>query len=95
MMSKKTHHIFIDFATGEILKHYTVESIAQRLKKQLDINQSISPHKWRHTFATRFVKRNGNMEVLKQIMGHASLKTTQKYLHINKETHHEEYFRIV
>lgn len=94
-MSKITHHIFIDFATGEILKHYTVESIAQRLKKQLDINQSISPHKWRHTFATRFVKRNGNMEVLRQIMGHTSLKTTQKYLHINKETLHEEYFRVI
>lgn len=94
MMSKLSKYVFIDFATGEILKHYTIESIAQRLKKKLDINQSISPHKWRHTFATRFVKRNGNMEVLRQIMGHTSLKTTQKYLHINKETLHEEYFRI-
>lgn len=94
MQSKLENYIFIDFTTGDILKHYTVESICQRLRKKLDINQSISPHKWRHTFATRFIQRNGNMEVLRQIMGHASLKTTQKYLHINKETLHSEYFRI-
>ena len=91
---KLTNYIFIDFSSGEIISGNTIESLTQRLKRKLDINQSISPHKWRHTFATRFVKRNGNMEVLRQIMGHSSLKTTQKYLHINKETLHEEYFRI-
>lgn len=94
MASKISNYIFIDFTTGDMLKGYTVESICHRLKKKLDITKSISPHKWRHTFATRFTKRNGNMEVLRQIMGHTSLKTTQKYLHINKETLHEEYFRI-
>ena len=71
--------------TGDILAVYSAESIGQRLRNKLGINHSISPHKWRHTFATRFTKRNGNMEVLRQIMGHTSLKTTQKYLHINKE----------
>lgn len=92
--AKLTHYLFIDFITGAPLKEYSVESIAQRLRKQLDIAQSISPHKWRHTFATRFVEQNGNMEVLRIIMGHTSLRTTQKYLHINKETLRKEYFRI-
>ena len=94
MTSKLTNYIFIDFSTGEIISGNTIESLTHRLKRKLDIQQSISPHKWRHTFATRFVKRNGNMEVLRQIMGHTSLKTTQKYLHINKDTLHDEYFRI-
>ena len=94
LTAKLKNHIFVDFITGDILAVYSAESIGQRLRKKLGINQSISPHKWRHTFATRFTKRNGNMEVLRQIMGHTSLKTTQKYLHINKETLHEEYFRI-
>lgn len=43
---------------------------------------------------TIHVKRNGNMEVLRQIMGHTSLKTTQKYLHINVDDLHKEYFRL-
>jgi len=93
LSSQLDNYIFIDFATGEILKHYTIESICQRLSRKLKIDQSISPHKWRHTFATRFITKNGNMEVLRQIMGHSSLKTTQKYLHINKETLHKEYFK--
>jgi site-specific recombinase XerD len=92
--ARLTNYLFVDFITGEPLKEYTVESIAQRLRKHLDIPQSISPHKWRHTFATRFVEQNGNMEVLRIIMGHTSLRTTQKYLHINKETLRKEYFRI-
>ena len=92
--ARLTNYLFVDFITGEPLKEYTVESIAQRLRKQLEIPQSISPHKWRHTFATRFVEQNGNMEVLRIIMGHTSLRTTQKYLHINKETLRKEYFRI-
>ncbi|PAT01060.1 hypothetical protein CI105_08585 [Candidatus Izimaplasma bacterium ZiA1] len=55
---------------------------------------TINPHKWRHTFTSNFVKQNGNMEVLRQIMGHTSLKTTQNYLHINVDDLHKEYFRL-
>lgn len=92
--SKLVDRLFIDYVTGEPLKDYAVESICQRLVKKLDLPQSISPHKWRHTFATRFATSNGNIEVLRMIMGHSSLRTTQKYLHMNKETLQKEYFRI-
>ena len=92
--SKTTNHLFIDFITGDVLSVVSVESLCQRLAKKLSLNQSISPHKWRHTFASRFIKRNGNLKVLRQIMGHTSLTTTQKYLHLNKDHLHDEYFRI-
>ncbi len=92
--SRVTNHLFIDFITGDVLSVVSVESLCQRLAKKLSLNQSISPHKWRHTFASRFIKRNGNLEVLRQIMGHTSLTTTQKYLHLNKDHLHEEYFRV-
>jgi len=92
--AKLIDYIFIDFITGDILKDYSIESISQRLQKKLDIKQSITPHKWRHTFATRYTNKNGNMEVLRQILGHSSLKTTQKYLHVNKDALQKEYRRI-
>jgi len=92
--SNLSNYIFIDFVTGERLKLDTVHSICRRLRKKLGIEKSIRPHMWRHTFATRFIKKNGNMEVLRLIMGHSSLKTTQKYLHIDKDHLHSEYFRI-
>lgn len=88
------YNIFIDFITGNILETYSVESICTRLRKRLQIKKSINPHKWRHTFATNFNRRNGNMEVLRQILGHTSLKTTQKYLHVNVDDLRNEYFRL-
>ena len=94
MSAKLTNHLFIDFVTGDIIKDYTLESICQRLRDKLSLNQSISPHKWRHTFATRFVQKNGNLEVLRQILGHTSISTTQKYLHINKDALRDEYVRV-
>lgn len=51
LSARINNHLFIDFMSGEIIKLYTVESICHRLRKKLDIEQSISPHKWRHTFA--------------------------------------------
>ncbi|XMB72420.1 tyrosine-type recombinase/integrase [Mycoplasmatota bacterium WC30] len=89
-----TDYIFINFETKARLQVYSLGTIISRIRKKLNIQQSISPHKWRHTFANGFINRNGNIEVLRQIMGHTSLLTTQKYLHLNKENLQKEYIRV-
>ncbi|MDC7243933.1 MAG: site-specific integrase [Sphaerochaetaceae bacterium] len=94
IMCNINNYVFINFKTLDRLTVDSIETIATRLRKRLDIAQSISPHKWRHSFATRFVRKNGNMEVLRHIMGHESLKTTQKYLHLDKDSLQEEYNRV-
>jgi integrase/recombinase XerD len=40
----------------------------------------ISPHTCRHTFACEYLRRGGNLEFLRRILGHSSILTTQKYL---------------
>jgi site-specific recombinase XerD len=70
------------------LGHITAESIyrvLQRLQKRLDINQSISAHKWRHTFAQNYLKKGGNTATLQKLLGHSDLRTTEMYLKFNKE----------
>jgi len=88
-------YVFFDFDTGKRLVTSSIESLVHRLKTRLHIKESISPHKWRHTFATHFLHRGGNLETLRLILGHTNLKTTQKYLHLTKENVREEYQRIM
>ena len=43
------------------------------------------PHDMRHTFAVTYLNRNGRIEMLQKVLGHSSLKTTQKYLRFKKD----------
>ena len=53
----------------------------EQIKKELNITQSITPHKWRHTFATNLVKNNVNLNTIMRVMGHTQYATTKRYLH--------------
>ena len=87
-------YIFIDLTTRKPIKLDRIQKICQNLQKSLNISDSVSPHKWRHTFATNFINHNGNLEVLRTLLGHTSITTTQRYLHINTQKLRDEYFRI-
>ena len=91
---KINDYMFIDLSTREKLKLDRIQKICQNLQKSLNINQSLSPHKWRHTFATHFTNQNGNIEVLRVLMGHNNILTTQRYLHVNTQKLKNEYFRV-
>lgn len=63
----------------------TEQKINRRLKliaEKLNIPKGISFHYSRHTFATRFLAAGGAIEILQEIMGHESIKTTMIYVHI-------------
>lgn len=91
-LAKIDNKLFIDFRTRKVLTVNSIETICVRLKNQLNINISISPHKWRHTFATRFQKENNDLEVLRLILGHKKISTTQIYLHLDRQHLHNIYF---
>lgn len=85
-------YIFIDMKLRKRLKVSSVETLCNRLKKKLNLDVSISPHKWRHTFATNFLKRTRDLESLRQILGHSDIRQTQTYLHLDKEDLRTIYF---
>jgi len=87
--------LFFDFKTGNKMTTSSVESFIYRLKKKLEIKESITPHKWRHTFATNFLRGGGDLETLRLLMGHANLKTTQKYLHLSKNDIFKQYRKVM
>lgn len=95
MLFEPMNELFFDLNTKVPLKTSSVESIVYRLKIKLKLTESISPHKWRHTFATNFLRKGGDLETLRMLMGHTSLKTTQKYLHLTKENIIDEYTKVM
>ncbi|MBI9010134.1 MAG: tyrosine-type recombinase/integrase [Tenericutes bacterium] len=92
---KITDYLFYDFETRNKMTTSSVESFIYRIKKKLDIKDNITPHKWRHTFATNFLRNGGDLETLRIILGHTNLKTTQKYLHLSKNDIFKQYKSVM
>lgn len=66
----------------------TEQKINQQLKNIaliLGITKNISLHVGRHTFATEFLRRGGQVHVLQRIMGHSDIKTTMVYTHLEDQ----------
>lgn len=59
-----------------------VQLIIRNAAKRAGIAKKVTPHTLRHSYATNFLKNNGNIRYLSQSMGHASLNTTAMYAHV-------------
>jgi site-specific recombinase XerD len=68
-----------------------IQEIVQRWCDRLGVPH-IHVHQFRHSFATRNVNGGMSAAVLQQLMGHASLNTTQRYFHMKPERMSREYF---
>jgi site-specific recombinase XerD len=81
----KSEYLFINYKNGEQLAKSSIHSMTLAIKKKLGIKEDFNPHSWRHTFATSFIRNKGNIVILKELLGHSNVRTTQKYLHFDKQ----------
>ena len=68
---------------GKHLTRVMIFTIIKRLAIDAGIKQNISPHTFRHSFATHLLENGANLRAIQQLLGHESIMTTEIYTHID------------
>ncbi len=87
---KKNDFIFLNKDGGK-MSRMGFWKILQAAVLQADLKKDITPHTFRHSFATHLLEAGVNLRIVQTLLGHASLNTTQIYTHVDTrylvETH--------
>lgn len=70
---------------GTPLSRVSVFGLVKRLARQAGIRTVISPHTFRHSFATHLVEGGADLRAVQEMLGHASITTTEIYTHLDRD----------
>ena len=69
---------------GKQLTRAMVFTIIKRLGELIGLKKSISPHTFRHSFATHLLQNGADLRAIQQMLGHESITTTEVYVHVDR-----------
>lgn len=69
---------------GNQLTRAMIFTIIKRLALKINLNKSISPHTFRHSFATHLLENGANLRAIQLMLGHESITTTEVYMHVDR-----------
>ena len=76
--------LFLNRRGGKLTREM-VFNIVKRYAEQAGIEKEVSPHTFRHSFATHLVENGADLRVVQDMLGHSSILTTEIYTHIGKQ----------
>lgn len=69
---------------GKQLTRAMIFTLIKNLAKKANIQKKISPHTFRHSFATHLLENGADLRAIQQMLGHESITTTEIYMHLNQ-----------
>lgn len=78
------HYVFLN-RRGKRLSRVYVFSVVKALAQEAGISKNISPHTFRHSFATHLIQGGADLRAVQDMLGHESITTTEIYIHLDTD----------
>ncbi|MDN3494046.1 site-specific tyrosine recombinase/integron integrase [Winogradskyella bathintestinalis] len=75
--------VFLNFK-GKKLTRAMIFTIIKQLVEKSGINKTVSPHTFRHSFATHLLENGADLRAIQMMLGHESITTTEIYMHVDR-----------
>lgn len=76
--------VFVSSRRGKALSRITVFHFIKQYAEAAEIKKEVSPHVFRHSFATHLLERGANIRVIQEMLGHEKITTTEIYTNIDR-----------
>jgi len=83
-------HLFLTTA-GKPLDRISVWKMVRSYAKKVGIEKSISPHTFRHTYASHLLDSGADVRIIQELLGHAHISSTNRYTHVSTEQLRERF----